>query len=499
MCPRPEPAVMAAALEAGVTRLFRIGGAHAVAALAFGTETVPRVDKIVGPGNRYVAAAKVVVAGRLRDRFLRGPDRDRHRRGRGPPRLDRRRPHRAGGTRSRRTSDADDGPAAARHAGAPCGRRAAAGRGYRARRSIARRHCRDAIAGRGDRTRQPIAPEHLVVDRESLVAASADGRARCSSARETAQAAGDYATGSNHVLPTAGAARFRGGLSAADFVRVMSVQRVTRAGLTAAGADDVPLAHAEGLTAHAESIEVRSERNSVGRMTRNRPTLRRPAAAPEREHGRLLAACARGARAACGADQIGFYPPTPRPRRRARGISGVRPERVTLTNGLDEGIMASRWRISGRRIGQPRRPRGDRARTGLRDLPLRHGGRGRARCAVMPNPDFRFAEEEVLAAVTPRTRVVFLTNPNNPTGVVGAVRGHPQHRPARAEGSDRVRGRGVRRVRGSFLHSGAAAVSKCDRRPDVFQGIRACGSRAAPSLERATHSTLRDMPFRSTA
>ena len=73
----------------------------------------------------------------------------------------------------------------------------------------------------------------------------------------TAQAAGDYATGSNHVLPTAGAARFRGGLSAADFVRVMAVQRVTRAGLNRLATIILPLARAEGLGAHAESVEVR--------------------------------------------------------------------------------------------------------------------------------------------------------------------------------------------------------------------------------------------------
>jgi histidinol dehydrogenase len=73
----------------------------------------------------------------------------------------------------------------------------------------------------------------------------------------TAQAAGDYATGSNHVLPTSGAARFRGGLSAADFMRVMLVQRVTKAGLARLRSTIVPLARAEGLTAHAESIEVR--------------------------------------------------------------------------------------------------------------------------------------------------------------------------------------------------------------------------------------------------
>ena len=74
---------------------------------------------------------------------------------------------------------------------------------------------------------------------------------------ELAQAAGDYATGSNHVLPTAGAARFRGGLSAADFVRVMAVQRVTADGLARLAPTIVPLAQAEGLRGHAESIQVR--------------------------------------------------------------------------------------------------------------------------------------------------------------------------------------------------------------------------------------------------
>jgi histidinol dehydrogenase len=73
----------------------------------------------------------------------------------------------------------------------------------------------------------------------------------------SAQAAGDYATGSNHVLPTAGAARFRGGLSAADFVRVMAVQRLTAEGLARLAPTIVPLAKAEGLRAHAESIQVR--------------------------------------------------------------------------------------------------------------------------------------------------------------------------------------------------------------------------------------------------
>src|SRR5687767_5606162 len=73
VCPRPEPVVMAAAIEAGVTRMFRVGGAHAVAALAYGTRTIPRVDKIVGPGNRYVSAAKALVASDCGIDFYAGP------------------------------------------------------------------------------------------------------------------------------------------------------------------------------------------------------------------------------------------------------------------------------------------------------------------------------------------------------------------------------------------------------------------------------------------
>ena len=100
------------------------------------------------------------------------------------------------------------------------------------------------------------APEHLVVDDDRLV-----GMVRCAGSLFvgpwSAQVAGDYAIGSNHVLPTAGAARARGGLSAADFVRQMTVQRLTRAGLRGIGGTVMALAKAEGLEGHANSIAVR--------------------------------------------------------------------------------------------------------------------------------------------------------------------------------------------------------------------------------------------------
>jgi histidinol dehydrogenase len=100
------------------------------------------------------------------------------------------------------------------------------------------------------------APEHMVVDSEAIAA-----KVKCVGSLFiggwTAQVAGDYAIGSNHVLPTAGAARVRGGLSAADFVRQITVQRMTRAGLARIGKSVIDLARAEGLNAHAESIVVR--------------------------------------------------------------------------------------------------------------------------------------------------------------------------------------------------------------------------------------------------
>jgi histidinol dehydrogenase len=257
VCPRPEPAVMAAALEAGVSRLFRIGGAHAVAALAFGTAKVPRVDKIVGPGNRFVAAAKAAVARHCAIDFYAGPTEIVIVAGAGQPAWI------AADLIAQAEHDPDARAIfitwsrllAARVATAVAERstgRAIVRQSLRANGAvIVARHAREAmsIANR-------FAPEHLVIDREALAKQPLTAGA-VFIGPYTAQAAGDYATGSNHVLPTSGAARFRGGLSAADFVRVMAVQRITREGLALLAPTILPLARAEGLEAHAESIEVR--------------------------------------------------------------------------------------------------------------------------------------------------------------------------------------------------------------------------------------------------
>lgn len=257
VCPRPEPAVMAAALAAGATRLFRLGGAHAVAALAYGTDTVPRVDKIVGPGNRWVAAAKAVVAADCAIDFFAGPTEIVVVAGSGRPAwiaadLVAQAEHDPEArsilvTWSRSLADRVAREVHRQTAGRDVAARSLTANGA----AILTRTAAEAMA-----LASRLAPEHLVVDREARLRHPVVAGA-VFVGPYSAQSAGDYATGSNHVLPTRGAARFRGGLGAADFLRLTMVQRLTRAGLARLAPTILPLARAEGLDAHARSIEIR--------------------------------------------------------------------------------------------------------------------------------------------------------------------------------------------------------------------------------------------------
>jgi histidinol dehydrogenase len=257
VCPRPAPVVMAAALEAGVSRMFRIGGAHAIAALAYGTRTVPRVDKIVGPGNRYVAAAKALVAADCGIDFYAGPTEIVIVASRGP----------SAWIAADLIAQAEHDPDARAVLITPSRTLAARvaddvaaqvpGDGP-ARQSL-RAHGGIIVttsAAEAMQLANAAAPEHLVVD-DNRLAAMMTCAGSVFVGPWSAQVAGDYAIGSNHVLPTAGAARSRGGLSAADFVRQITVQRLTRAGLRRMGTTVMTLASAEGLNAHAASIGVR--------------------------------------------------------------------------------------------------------------------------------------------------------------------------------------------------------------------------------------------------
>jgi histidinol dehydrogenase len=270
VCPRPDVTVLCAAREAGVDRLFRIGGAHAIAALAYGTATVPRADKIVGPGNAYVAAAKALVASDCAIDFFAGPSEIAVLSETG----------RAEWIAADLIAQAEHDPDARAILITPSRSLATAVVKAIARQMPADGPAPVSLARNGgvvvSRTLdeaialcQRLAPEHLVCDSDAVAArltrAGTVFVGDCS-----AQACGDYVTGSNHVLPTSGAAAARGGLSAADFVRVSTVQRITAAGLRRIAPAGVALARAEGLTAHAASMTIRTAGPSSGATPRKR-------------------------------------------------------------------------------------------------------------------------------------------------------------------------------------------------------------------------------------
>ena len=256
-CPRPEPSVLEAAREAGVSRVFRIGGAHAIAALAYGTASVPRVDKIVGPGNSYVATAKTLVSTDCPIDLHAGPSEIVILSQNG----------RANWIAADLLAQAEHDPDARALLLTPNRRLA-----EEVSQSISTALTVDgperiALQKNGgiivtkdvDEAivlANRIAPEHFVCDNTTMSKAVTNAGA-IFIGPYTAQAAGDYATGSNHVLPTNSVARYRGGLNVSDFVKVCNVQRVTKRGLATIAPTVLALARAEGLFQHARSVQLR--------------------------------------------------------------------------------------------------------------------------------------------------------------------------------------------------------------------------------------------------
>jgi histidinol dehydrogenase len=255
--PRPAQETIATAHFLGVREFYRIGGAQAIAALAYGTATVPRVDKIVGPGNLFVTAAKKLVAFDCGIDFLAGPTEVVIVSERGDPRF----------IAADLVAQAEHDPDALAvfiTSSSPLAEKVAAEvKLAAANNEIARLSLKEngaiLVAESHDQALEfanRIAAEHITVNEEDLVDISNAGSIFIGD--YSPQAAGDYASGPNHVLPTGGAARFRGGLGVTDFVKTISVQQLSRDGLNRIAAAIITLAEAEGLKAHAESIRVRS-------------------------------------------------------------------------------------------------------------------------------------------------------------------------------------------------------------------------------------------------
>jgi histidinol dehydrogenase len=256
--PQPRPEVLAAAGMLGVKEFYRVGGAQAIAALAYGTHSLPRVDKIVGPGNLFVTAAKKLVSFDCAIDMLAGPTEAVVLADDGNPQYiaadlvcqAEHDPETVVVLITTRSKLADSVALCVKEAAKknPIAKKALAQSG--------------AILIANSRTQalawaNQIASEHITVSRKDVSSIQNAGSVFVGD--YSAQAAGDYASGPNHVLPTAGAARFRGGLGVMDFVKLITVQELSRGGLRRIAPTIRTLALTEQLQAHAESVRIRSE------------------------------------------------------------------------------------------------------------------------------------------------------------------------------------------------------------------------------------------------
>ena len=282
--PKPALETLAAAHLLNIREFYRIGGAHAVAALAYGTASVARVDKIVGPGNLYVTAAKRLVAFDCAIDMLAGPTEIVVTSERGN----------AADIASDLVAQAEHDPEALAIFVTTREALAKAVIAEAKERSRSNPIAREALERNGvvivaatvkeaRAITNRLAPEHLTVDTASDVK-WLENAGSVFVGRWSAQPMGDYISGPNHTLPTGGMARVRGGLSVNDFVKLITVQEYAERGMRTLGPKAALLAEAEGLVGHAEAIRVRLQQLSAPTALGQtpRPQRRKPAIPAQR-------------------------------------------------------------------------------------------------------------------------------------------------------------------------------------------------------------------------
>ena len=258
--PNPARETLAAAALLSVKSFYRVGGAQAIAALAFGTASIPQVHKIVGPGTRYVTLAKRLVAFDCAIDFLAGPTEVVVLSHHGNPSF----------IAADLVAQAEHDVDAVAIFITTSRRLAAAVKTKVTEFSLAnptaqqslKRHGLIMIAKSREQARQwanAIAPEHISVEKDDLPGIYDAGSIFVGD--YSPQAVGDYCSGPNHVLPTGGSARYRGGLSVRDFLKIITIQELTPQGLDFLAEATTVLAGAEGLSAHAQSVERRFRRD----------------------------------------------------------------------------------------------------------------------------------------------------------------------------------------------------------------------------------------------
>ena len=259
-CPKPVDEVYGTAHILGIDQVFQMGGAQAIAAFAYGTKTVPRADRIVGPGNIYVAAAKKLLAGDVGIDFVAGPTEILIIASEGDPTF------LAADMLAQAEHDTDASAIllttslrlAAKVVKEVERQLMTLPTAPVARKAIDKNSAIIIVKSLDEAVElsNAFAPEHLSIHHAELIPKIRHAGS-IFLGPYSVEAAGDYAAGPNHVLPTSGVARLRGGLSAADYVKVIAIQELDARALAKLAPAITTLARAEGLEAHARSVEVR--------------------------------------------------------------------------------------------------------------------------------------------------------------------------------------------------------------------------------------------------
>jgi len=435
VCPNPNAEILALASWLGIKTILKIGGAQSIAALAYGTESIARVTRIVGPGNVYVAAAKKLVCADTAIDFVAGPSEIAIVAQTGNPKW-----------------IAADMLAQCEHdvnASAlllTCSNELALAVQLEvaqqleslSTRKIAEQSIKNNSAviicptiDQAFEFINTLAPEHLSIEEQEWLNKVQNAGSIFIGAYST-EAAGDYASGPNHVLPTSGVAAVRGGLSATDFVKVISVQQLSPQALKNLAPSVTTLARAEGLEAHARSIEVRlnsqTESAVANDATGLQPNLAvqnmRPYSPPSQgradkmrlDFNENTVGCSpqviAAIETAIDPNSMSMYPEYSQAKSKIAEFFSVEPQQLVFTNGTDEAIslIVNTFIESGEElvVVQPSYA-----------MYRFYGELGGAKVTEVNferADDLGFPLAKLLATINQNTAAIFLANPNNPTG-----------------------------------------------------------------------------------
>ena len=437
VCPNPTAEILALASWLGIKTILKIGGAQAIAALAYGTESIARVTRIVGPGNAYVAAAKKLVSADTAIDFVAGPSEIAIVAQTGNPKWI------AADMLAQCEHDVNASAlllTCSNELALTVQLEVAQQLESLSTRKIAEQSIKNNSAviicptiDQAFEFINTLAPEHLSIEEQEWLDKVQNAGSIFIGSYST-EAAGDYASGPNHVLPTSGVAAVRGGLSATDFVKVISVQQLSSQALINLAPSVTTLARAEGLEAHARSIEIRMTDNKDTLGQSAQPVVRlqpnaavkkmRPYSPPSQGRADKMRLDFNENTVGCSpkvieaiskvidANAMSMYPEYSQAKLKIAEFFSVEPQQLVFTNGTDEAISLLVNTFIG--TGQ--------------ELVVVHpsyamyrfygelGGAKITEVNFERTDDLGFPLTNLLAAINQKNAAIFLANPNIPTG-----------------------------------------------------------------------------------